>query len=103
MVDSEEKRGFRRMTVDSDITVRLLGSSNVITARIKDLSATGLQFHTSHGLMVGEELDVNIDPGKADITLPFHALVRVVHIKEIIPDAEYAIGCIIKEMLPVSE
>jgi len=101
MVDSEEKRDFRRMEVDSDITVRLLGGKQVITARIKDLSATGLNFHTSHELMVGEELDVNIEPGKAGITLPFHALVRIVHIEEIIPEIEYAIGCKIKEMLPV--
>jgi len=103
MVDSEDKRGFRRMTVDSDITVRLLSSNNMITARIKDLSATGLQFHTSHELMIGEELDVNIEPGKAGITLPFHALVSVVHIEEIVPEVEYAIGCAIKEMLPISE
>ena len=103
MVDSEDKRDFRRMAVDSDITVRLLGSSQVITARVKDLSATGLNFHSSHELMVGEELDVNIEPGKAGITLPFHALVRIVHIEEIVPDSEYAIGCRIKEMLPVTE
>ena len=68
MVDSEDKRDFRRMSVDSDITVCLLGSSHVI-----------------------------------GITLPFHALVRIVHIEEIIPETEYAIGCIIKEMLPVTE
>ena len=101
MVDSEDKRDFRRMTVDSDITVCLLGSSHVITARMKDLSASGIQFHTSHELMVGEELEVNIEPGKAGITLPFHAVVRVVHIEEIIPETEYSIGCKIKEMLPV--
>ncbi|MCK4742362.1 MAG: PilZ domain-containing protein [Sulfuriflexus sp.] len=103
MVDSDDKRDFRRMSVDSDITVCLLGSSNVITARMKDLSASGLQFHTSHELMVGEELEVNIEPGKAGSTLPFHALVRVVHIEEIVPETEYAIGCKIKEMLPVTE
>ena len=103
MVDSEDKRDFRRMTVDSDITVCLSGSSTVITARMKDLSASGLQFHTSHELMVGEELEVNIEPGKAGITLPFHALVRIVHIEEIVPETEYAIGCKIKEMLPVTE
>lgn len=103
MVDSEDKRDFRRMTVDSDITVCLSGSRNVITARMKDLSASGLQFHTRHELMVGEELEVNIEPGKAGITLPFHAVVRVVHIEEIISETEYAIGCKIKEMLPVTE
>jgi len=103
MVDSEDKRNFRRMTVDSDITVCLLGSGHVITARMKDLSASGLQFHTSHELMIGEELEVNIEPGKAGITLPFHAVVRIVHIEEIIPETEYAIGCKIKEMLPVTE
>lgn len=104
MVDSEDKRDFRRMTVDSDITVCLSGGSgHVITARMKDLSASGLQFHTSHELMVGEELEVNIEPGKAGITLPFHAVVRIVHIEEITPEIEYAIGCKIKEMLPVTE
>jgi len=102
MVDSVDKRGFHRMSVDSDITVSLLGSSKVITARIRDLSASGLQFHTSHELMVGEELEVSIEPGMAGITLPFRARVRIVHIEEIAPETEYAIGCKIQEMLPTS-
>jgi len=102
MVDSADKRDFHRMSIDSDMTVKSMKTSEVFIARVKNLSATGLQFHTSHELTEGEELDVSIEPGKTGITLPFHAVVQIVHIEEVIPEKEYSIGCKIKEMLPVT-
>jgi len=101
MVDSADKRDFHRMNIDSDATVGLADSSETFTARVKDLSATGLQFHTSHQLVEDQKLSIHIEPGKTGITLPFHALVEVIHIEEIVPEKEYMVGCKITEMLVV--
>lgn len=101
MVDSVDKRNFHRMNIDSDVVVNVVESHETFTARVKDLSATGLQFLTGHKLSEGLQLNVNIEPGKTGITLPFHALVEVIHVEEVIPEKEYHVGCKIKEMLPV--
>jgi len=101
MVDSVDKRNFHRMNIDSDVAITTTKGHETFTARVKDLSATGLQFHTSHLFSEGQQLNVNIEPGKTGITLPFHALVEVIHVEEIVPEKEYNVGCKIKEMLPV--
>ena len=101
MVDSEEKRNFHRMNIDSDASVTLASSNESFTVRVKDLSATGLQFRTHHELSPGDELLVYIEPGKAGITLPFHARVAIIHVEEIVAEREYSMGCKLIEMLPV--
>jgi len=101
MVDSVEKRDFHRMNIDSDATVKLADSSDTFIVHVKDLSATGLQFHTGHELSEAQQLSIRIEPGKTGITLPFHAKVEVIHIEEIVPETSYAVGCKILEMLPV--
>jgi len=101
MVDSVDKRNFHRMHIDSDVVVNVVESHETFTARVKDLSATGLQFLTSHQLSESQQLNVNIEPGKTGITLPFHALVEVIHVEEIVAEKEYSVGCKIIEMLPI--
>jgi len=102
MVDSVDKRDFHRMVIDSDATVTTVDTSETFSTTVKDLSATGLQFHTSHDLAIGDMLNVHIEPGKSGITLPFHAKVEVIHVEEIVPEKEYSVGCKIIEMLPVA-
>ena len=101
MVDSVDKRDFHRMNIDSNATVSIADSNETFTARVKDLSATGLQFHTSHQLIEAQQLSVYIEPGKTGITLPFSAQVEVIHVEEVEPEKEYMVGCKIVEMLPV--
>jgi len=101
MVDSADKRNFHRMNIDSSGTVSLANSAETFTVHVKDLSATGLQFNTSHQFEEAQQVSVRIEPGKTGITLPFHAQVEVIHIEEIVPEKEYAVGCKILEMLPV--
>lgn len=102
MVDSADKRDFHRMNIDSDATVTRVDTNTTFMVRVKDLSASGLQFLTSHELSEHDKLKVQIEPGKTGITLPFHALTEVVHIEEIVPEKEYSVGCKIVEMLPVA-
>jgi len=101
MVDSVEKRNFHRMNIDSDATVSLADSTETLTVRVKDLSASGLQFHTSHEFSEAQKMNIRIEPGKTGITLPFHAQVEVIYIEEITPEVEYKVGCKIVNMLPV--
>lgn len=99
MVDSIEKRDFHRMNIDNDATVSIVDLKETFTVRVKDLSATGLQFNTSHQLSESQQLDVYIEPGKAGTTMPFSAQMEVIHVEEIVPEKQYTVGCKIIKML----
>jgi len=100
MVDSEDKRDFRRMTIDSMISVRVVSTDEQFVARVTNLSATGLLFHTEKVVAEGESLEIKIEPGDADCGQALHAMVEAVHADELVPETEYSIGCRILEILP---
>ena len=100
MVDSEDKRDFRRMTIDSVISVRATSTDEQFVARATNLSATGLSFYTEKQVTEGDTFEINIEPGNAQISQALHAMVEAVHVEETVPETEYSIGCRILEILP---
>mgnify|MGYP000353591875 FL=1 len=98
MVDSYDSRDFRRMNIDCEVVVRRIGEDVIINGTATNLSATGLLFNFARALEFDEVLEIKISPGKEGLTPPLHAMARVVRV-EAGAGNDYAIGCLITEMV----
>lgn len=56
----EEKRDFLRMMVDCSAVVRINGDSSTVSARVKDLSAIGMQLIGNEAVGIGNKVIVEI-------------------------------------------
>ena len=97
MVDSSDKRDFRRMSVDIDACFRINGNHEYHKGTVADLSATGILLTTETRLASGDELVVKVKPEKA-VVPPLYAKVKVLRV-DVENEVRYIAGCKITEML----
>lgn len=98
MVDSSDKRDFRRMNVEIKAVFKVNGDQNMQDGIVTDLSATGLRILTDTRVIIGDEIDVKVKPEKT-VVPPLYARVKVLRIEVNETGPRYHIGCEITEML----
>jgi len=97
MVDSSDKRDFRRMSVEIKAHFKIHGHDEFFEGIVSDLSATGILLITGKRLVAGEELEVKVKPEKA-VVPPLYARVKVLRVDHN-EGEDYHAGCKITEML----
>jgi len=97
MVDSSDKRDFRRMNVEIKARFKVNGGDEFFEGTVADLSATGILLTTQTPLASGDELEVKVKPEMA-VVPPLYARVKVLRV-DIDNDKTYRAGCKITEML----
>ena len=97
MVDSSDKRDFRRMNVEIKAHFKICGHDEFFEGLVSDLSATGILLITSRRLVAGEELEVKVKPEKV-VVPPLYAKVKVLRVDHV-EGEDYRAGCKITEML----
>jgi hypothetical protein len=100
MLDDDNRRAFKRFTIDCPASVRIGKAGDTEGAIVKNLSGGGFLLWLDHALEEGSEFEITVAP-KTPITPPLSALVRVVRCTAV-PDSEgsYAVACAIAEVLP---
>lgn len=96
MVDSSDKRDFRRMSVDCPVAFKVIGSEQVMNGKVVDLSATGLRIIADVSLDTGDEIEVNVKPEKTWVP-PLYAIAQVLRVDHL-DTGKFEIGCKILEM-----
>lgn len=76
MRDYDEKRGFRRLTLDCVISVHDATGGRGHEVAGRDLSAEGISFIAEHEFAQGQILEVRIKPAAA-LLPPLHAEIEV--------------------------
>jgi hypothetical protein len=97
MVDSSDKRNFRRMNVDIRAIYKINGDSEFQEGKVTDLSATGLLLVTNTPISEGDELEVKVKPDKS-VVPPLYAKAKVLRVEKS-GGSDYQVGCQITEML----
>lgn len=81
MLGRDEKRGFMRMNIESEVSVSRPGSSQMYSGKSVDLSASGVRFITQMAVTVGETLAVQLNAG-TPVTPPLAVTISVVRVIE---------------------
>jgi len=98
MVDSSDKRDFRRMNVEIKAVFKVNGNQQMLEGTVTDLSATGLRILTDTLVIIGDEIDVKVKPEKT-VVPPLYARVKVLRVDINESSPKYHLGCEITEML----
>jgi len=98
MVDSSDKRDFRRMNVEIKAVFKVNGNQKMHEGTVTDLSATGFRLVSDTRVMIGDELEVKVKPAKT-VVPPLYASAKVLRIETQENSPKYQIGCEIIEML----
>ncbi|MDH5572091.1 MAG: PilZ domain-containing protein [Gammaproteobacteria bacterium] len=96
--DYDEKRDFIRINVESDMSLRVDGKTEMETAKVTNLSGRGMMFITDSVLKLESIVEVKINPEKA-ITPPLHAMVRIVRVNKQRNSNSYEVGGVIQEIM----
>ena len=96
--DYDEKRGYRRVSVECEIFFKMLDSdiNEQEVGQVANLSGRGLMFIAEVGVPLNAELDIRISPGN-QLTPPLHARVKVVRMEKQRRGGGYEIGAVIQE------
>ena len=97
MVDSSDKRDFRRMNVEIKAIFKINGQDEFFEGTVTDLSATGILLTTDISLSNGDELEVKVKPEKA-VVPPLYARAKILRVDQL-DGGKYQAGCKITEML----
>ena len=98
MVDSSDKRDFRRMMLDCRVEFRIAGKSQKHEGNLINLSATGLRLSTNVLLQEGDVLEVHVKPEK-EITPPLDAIVEIVRVDTDAASGRTELGCKINQII----
>lgn len=98
MVDSSDKRDFRRMTLDCRVVFRIAGESQKHDGSLINLSATGLRLSTNVLLKEGDVIEVHVKP-ENDITPPLDALAEIVRVDTDEVSGRTELGCKITKII----
>ncbi len=91
----DEKRGFMRVPVDCEVTLERVTDGRRFMGRGKNLSASGVLFHTDEPLRPGERLDIHIEANQA-LRSVLDGTIEVVRVEAIGDGLSYAVGSAIK-------
>lgn len=83
-----EKRAFPRLSINTDLTFILPGTSQVYSGFCNNLSHSGIHFSTRDAIPEGTSLDITIDP-KNDKISPLRATIEVIRID---PSSDDTVG-----------
>ena len=97
MVDSSDKRDFRRMNVGIKASFKINGAAEFHEGTVADLSASGILLTTDVAIANGDELEVKVKPELA-VVPPLYAKVKVLRV-EVVNEQQYRAGCKITELL----
>jgi len=98
MVDSSDKRDFRRMNVEIKAVFKVNDNAEMHKGVVDDLSATGLRLQTDQKVAPGDTIEIRVKPEKV-VVPPLHAVLKVLRIEDAEGDARFSVGCEITEML----
>ena len=93
----EEKRNFRRMSMDCAMSFATPGERGTSAGHCKNLSAQGVLFSTLIPMQVGALVDINIAPQKA-VVEPFNAVVEVLRVSTVEGKYNYEVAARIKQI-----
>jgi len=98
MVDSSDKRDFRRMNVEIKAVFKVNDNAEMHKGVVDDLSATGLRLLTDEKIALGDTIEIRVKPEKV-VVPPLHAMLKVLRIEDAESGARFSVGCEITEML----
>lgn len=85
-----ERRAFKRLPAEAEITLRPLDQANTCKAHGRDLSGGGILFMSNEPLAAGSLVDIEvIHPGELALP-PLRAVIRIVRIDGELPPYEVA-------------
>ena len=93
----EEKRNFRRMSMDCAMSFATSGECGTSPGYCKNLSAQGVLFSTLIPMQVGALVDIYIAPQKA-VVKPFNAVVEVLRVSNTAGQNNYEVAARITQM-----
>lgn len=104
MLESSDKRDFFRMTVDCTARFRVVGDERVGSARVKDLSGSGMLLWSELPVEAGTRLHVAVLP-ESEITPPLYAIVEVIRCDPVGDEqpGSFALACTTLDMPSVDE
>ena len=94
-VHYDEKRTFARMDLNAEVHFTISDDLNTYSGQCRNLSHTGIQFDTGHGLSEGQTLNVTVDTN-SDKFDPMKAKVTVLRIESNENDQYRIAGKIVK-------
>jgi hypothetical protein len=101
MNDYIEKRDFYRMVVDGEVKFRIEGESLVSTAKVMNLSNSGLLMAADREIPTGTKITLAIIPGQA-ITPPLYADALVIRCDNA-DDGQFHVASTIERILAESD
>lgn len=93
----EEKRGFIRMPVDCEISLEDKASGKRFQASAKNLSASGVLFHTDQPLQPGDRLEMRIEAHQALLSV-LDASIEVLRVEAADDGRACTAGCSITRL-----
>lgn len=85
-----ERRGFHRMTINSEITFAVNGAENIFKGFCMNLSHSGILFETKEPLSTSQSLNITIDTGSSRFK-PLKAAVNIIRVEQT-ADERYAVA-----------
>ncbi len=98
MVDSDDKRDFRRMNIDCPVNFRRERADGLYVGTVLNLSSGGILLNSHELLQLGDRLEVDIRPAN-NLTPSLHAIVEVVRVQPGETAGSCDAGCTIVEIL----
>ena len=93
----DEKRGFIRMPLDCDISLEDPASGRRFQATARNLSASGVAFHTDQALQPGDRLEMHIEAHQALLSV-LDASIEVLRIEPSEDGRTCTAGCAITRL-----
>ncbi len=85
-----ERRAFKRLPAEAEITLRPLDQSGTTKAHGRDLSGGGILFMSNESLAEGSLVDIEVlHPGELQLP-PLRAVIRIVRVDGELPPYEVA-------------
>jgi hypothetical protein len=93
----EEKRDFIRVPVDCEVALEAAANGRRFTGIGKNLSASGVLFHTDELLAPGDRLEIHIESSQALLSV-LDATIEVIRVEPVAESACYAVGSAIRRI-----
>jgi hypothetical protein len=87
----EEKRGFIRMPVNCDVALENATSGKRFVGAGKNLSASGILFHTDEELQPGDRLEMHIEASQVLLSV-IDASIEVIRVRALEDGTSFAVA-----------
>ena len=93
----EEKRDYIRVPVECEVSLENSASGKRFVASGKNLSASGVLFHTEEPLAPGDQLEMHIEASRALMSV-LDATIEVIRVESTADGNLYAVGSAIRNI-----